>query len=269
MSTTTFIGVDLAWTAGPTSGIAIGRADSGGVEIVSLTTRNDLSGVVEAIDLAATEHTIIAIDAPLVITNEAGARECEKAINRRFGANEASCHSTNLQKYGDGMSIRLVRELASRGIVQQPRPHTTGDRDGRWCFEVYPHPAQVVLFNLARTLKYKKGSVAQRREGLADLRARLRLLSSADPPLAFSEAHVEFLYRDINALRGKALKAYEDQLDACFCAYLAFYYWRYGTARNEIFGSTSDGYIIVPSLKREPHNRDRPDREESDTGEGR
>ena len=39
---------------------------------------------------------------------------------------------------------------------------------GKWFFEVYPHPAHVVLFNREKIIKYKKGNVKLRREGLGE-----------------------------------------------------------------------------------------------------
>jgi predicted RNase H-like nuclease len=251
-----FIGVDLAWTDGKTTGIAIGRATASGAEIIGISAVHSLSDVVSELDNEATRNTVVAIDAPLVITNPSGARRCESEVNRRFGAREASCHSTNLQKYGGAASLQLVDELARRAIVQEPRPHLRGTRQGRWCFEVYPHPAQVVLFELAKTLKYKKGRVGARREVLAHLRSLIRSLSSAEPTLTFDEYQQAFLGQDLLSLRGHALKSYEDQLDACFCAYLALYYWYWGTKRNEMFGDADCGYIIVPADTFEPSSSD-------------
>lgn len=40
-------------------------------------------------------------------------------------------------------------------------------------FEVYPHPAQVVLFDLPKIIRYKKGSASEKREGLSVLRRYL------------------------------------------------------------------------------------------------
>ena len=43
---------------------------------------------------------------------------------------------------------------------------------GRWVAEVYPHPAMVRMFGLPRIIKYKKGSVAERRKEFSKI-ARL------------------------------------------------------------------------------------------------
>ena len=51
----------------------------------------------------------------------------------------------------------------------------------------------------------------------------------------------------MDELRGRSLKSYEDALDAVFCAYLAFHYWRWGAERNEMIGDLESGYIVVPT----------------------
>jgi predicted RNase H-like nuclease len=55
----------------------------------------------------------------------------------------------------------------------------------------------------------------------------------------------EKLKTDVRALRGKALKRYEDLLDAVFCAYIAFYYW-YEPETCMVIGDLDDGYIVTP-----------------------
>ncbi len=71
-------------------------------------------------------------------------------------------------------------------------------------------------------LTYKKGSVVQRHDGLESLRRQLRGLQHADPPVDHSHVLTEVLSRDLGDLRGRQSKNYEDQLDAVFCAYLAY-----------------------------------------------
>jgi predicted RNase H-like nuclease len=56
----------------------------------------------------------------------------------------------------------------------------------------------------------------------------------------------EVLERDPEALLGKALKRYGDTLDAIFCAYLAWYCWRWGEEHNEMFGTLEHGMTVRP-----------------------
>jgi predicted RNase H-like nuclease len=115
-------------------------------------------------------------------------------------------------------------------------------------FEVYPHPAHVVLFDLQRIIKYKKGTVAQRRAGLIELRNAIsRQLCGAVPSLVTNATLRELLDRPLESVRGEALKIYEDTLDALLCAFLAAYYWTWGAERNEMIGTMAGGYIVTPS----------------------
>ena len=58
----------------------------------------------------------------------------------------------------------------------------------------------------------------------------------------------ELLSVDLDTLRGRALKAYEDTLDSLLCAYVAYYFWYWGFDRNEVFGDIESGYILNPKL---------------------
>ena len=53
---------------------------------------------------------------------------------------------------------------------------------------------------------------------------------------------------DLGELRGRQLKDYEDQLDAVFCTYLAYYFWYWRDERSEVFGDTANGYILNPKF---------------------
>ena len=61
--------------------------------------------------------------------------------------------------------------------------------------------------------------------GLASFRALLLRLFDTEPCLLSSERMAELLSVDLDALRGRALKAYEDTLDSLLCAYVAYYFW--------------------------------------------
>jgi predicted RNase H-like nuclease len=55
------------------------------------------------------------------------------------------------------------------------------------------------------------------------------------------------LQKNVEELKGKSLKQYEDILDAFLCAYLALFYWRWGEEKNEMIGDLKSGYIINPT----------------------
>lgn len=253
--TTTFIGIDLAWQSDKNhTGIVVARGDeSGATADVASAGIASLDGVVAFVREHATENTVIAVDAPLIIRNHTGQRPCETEVSRRFAAQHAGAHSTNLSKYPDAPPCRLVEMLQAIGFEHAPRPHTTGVREGRWLFEVYPHPAQVNLFSRDRIIRYKKGTIAEKRDGLVHLRNYLSVLSGFDPWLLPSDEVNRSLFRqELWRLQGRQLKELEDLFDAYFCAYLALYYWRFGVERSELIGDLQTGYIVVPKRPTAP-----------------
>lgn len=244
-----FLGLDLAWhNATKSSGIAALSGDAGAVSLVAVpSTVTDDESLLQTVEALAQTDAVLAIDAPLIISNDGGQRSCETMIGRRFGHAYASAHTCNRQRFPNPRSCRLVAALQDRGWRHEVAPEADRLRTGRWLFEVYPHPAQVVLFDRARIIRYKKGRIAERRAGLDELRQSMRdTLSKAEPVLLLDEPLTEFLSRDLGSLSGPQLKSYEDALDALFCAYLAAYYWVWGNARNAMLGSMPDGYIVTP-----------------------
>jgi predicted RNase H-like nuclease len=189
--------------------------------------------------------TFIAIDAPLIIRNVSGQRPCEKAVGKRYGSKEASCHTSNQRLYPAARSVALADELVVAGYVHAP---VAGISDKRVLLEVYPHAALVALFDLPKSLKYKKGTLAQKCHGLQTLVACLRELAHATPMLRESAMLTDILERETAGFSGSELKVHEDRLDAIVCAYLAYYFWYWRSERCETFGDIDTGYITNPLL---------------------
>lgn len=246
----TFIGIDLAWQSDKNhSGGAVLEGDQTAVALREVSSGLCSLADVEAfIDCNVGLDTVVAVDAPLVIRNFGGQRPCETEIGRRFGAADASAHTSNLRLYPNARSVQFARDLESQGFLHCPRPHAPM-LGGRWFFEVYPHPAHVVLFQRKKIIKYKKGRVALRKIGLTEFRqSLLEHLSELRPSLKINVALKCFLDHPLEDLGGAALKQYEDKLDAIFCAYLAAYFWLWSYERNEMIGTPEMGYIINPRL---------------------
>lgn len=248
MTIGTFIGLDLAWKIdGNHSGIVVLAGDADGVRLDGfsddVTSEKD---VVSFVAQRAARDCVLAIDASLVVLNACGQRPCEALIAQHFGRYHAACHPTNLGRPYAQTGPRLVDRLQEHGFEHGFDIMTARQRTGRWIFETYPHPAMVRLFGLERIIRYKKGTVAHKRDGLAILQRHLKALTERASGLVGSPLLAALLERRLSELRGAALKRYEDTLDALFCAYLAWYCWRWGKERNECYGTLSAGYIVVP-----------------------
>jgi len=244
----TFIGVDLAWRSDANvSGLAALRGDTNGAELVSVAKGvRSRERVLAFIQEHVTSSCVVAIDAPLIIRNQSGQRPCETLVGMRYGGRHASCHTSNLTLYPDAASARLAGELALLGFTHGPQAAGT---DQRVMIEVYPHAALVALFDLPTIIKYKKGTVAEKRRGLHQLRGRIAEFSTWRPALRSSEQLDRLLEQRLESLSGSALKQYEDTLDAVVCAYLALYFAAWGLTRNEYFGDAEHGYIMNPILQ--------------------
>jgi predicted RNase H-like nuclease len=119
--------------------------------------------------------------------------------------------------------------------------------------EVYPHAALVATFDLPVSLKYKRGGVAQKRAGLRQLSGLLGRLCIGPAPIRAGSAATPLLSRDVAVLRGQALKAHEDTLDAVVCAYVAACWARRHTEGIDVFGDAASGYIVNPRLRAAEH----------------
>jgi predicted RNase H-like nuclease len=186
---------------------------------------------------------LVAIDAPLIVPNEEGARPVDREITRVFGRFGAGCYPANRSR-GCTRGEAIVKALCSEGFVHDPSlEQRTAERA---VFEVYPHPATIALFDLEQTLKYKarKGrTLDSRRQELVQLREHLLHLAGAEPAM---HVPLDLAERDLQALRGVALKRYEDLLDAVVCAYTACHAWYWGPQGYQVYGDTCSGYILVP-----------------------
>src|SRR6201987_5088443 len=159
-----FAGVDLAWAGHNPTGVAVVDADG---YLASVGAVRDDDKILAALRPYVRSDCLVAFDAPLVVTNRTGQRPAETALNRDFRRFEAGAHPANTAKPEFADVPRGARLAQALGLDMDPRSSAT-----RRAIEVYPHPATVVLFRLARTLKYK----AKPGRDLARLRSELLLL---------------------------------------------------------------------------------------------
>lgn len=232
------IGVDLAWGQKNWTGLAAVSAE--GRLLASGRARTD-DDIVAWMARHASSLGVVAIDAPLVVTNATGRRHCESLIYAAFGRFDASPHSTNLGK---------PEFNPPRGAVLAERLGLPLDPTSRHAvaIEVYPHPAMVGLWELDLILKYKhkaKYSFDFRKEQLGrllDLLEREETLAVAEAP-RWSEirriAHAASRHGELNLI--------EDEVDGIFCAWLAWL-WANDDPRLIIYGDLARGYIVAPSV---------------------
>ena len=231
-----FIGVDLAWGDRQPTGLAVLDEDAHLLHIS--TVRTD-----EEIRTALTPYVegpcLVAIDAPLIVTNPTGSRPAEQALSKDFRRFEAGTHPSNTGKPEFANGTRGARICKLFGLDMDPR---SGRK--RRAIEVYPHPATVVLFGLGKTLKYKD----KRGRDLDGLRSELLLLMDHVERLVTTDRTWRELRTQVEtATRKVDLRQVEDQVDAVVCAYVALFAERW-PERTTTYGDLEHGYIVTPTL---------------------
>jgi len=204
-----------------------------------LRRESSIAQIFAWVDEQAPDAAIVAVDAPTIIPNETGMRLPDRLAHKHFGRYHAGCYPANLSLSFADRTIGVGLSLEARGFKHAST--IEAQHLGRYQIEVFPHPAMIHLFELNQILKYKKGTIAQRKPELEKLRQLiLERLPKIEPRLK-----IETLPDIPN--KGAELKEIEDQLDSLICAYVAAYWWYWGTEKNLVLGDQASGYIVVPS----------------------
>lgn len=260
-----FVGVDLAWGDRKPTGLAV--LDDDGRLVHISTVRTD-DHIVAALTPYTDGPCVVAIDAPLIVTNATGNRPAEAQLNRDFARFDAGAHPSNTGKPEFRGQPRGARVAERLGLDFDPQ-----SRSNRRAIEVYPHPATVALFRLGRTLKYKQKTgrdVELLRSELLRLMDLLADLDGASPPILVDGPPAgdggatawQMLREAVEAAHRKSqLRVVEDQVDAVVCAYVALLAHRH-PERIKTYGDGSSGYVVTPTLPGDL----RPTRREARTG---
>ena len=190
---------------------------------------------------------VAGIDAPIVVPNAAGMREAEREVSRRWGRYGASAYPSHR---GNPLFDPPRAELLARRHGWTADPALPGSSEQPVALEVYPHPAMVALFGLARVLPYKakKGrTVEMRRLVFLDLLDHLAAVGELQ--LAGSSRWAEIEDVVDTATRQVDLERVEDEIDAVLCAHLAWR-WRHRRESLVVLGDAEQGFVVVPPTPR-------------------
>lgn len=244
------VGIDLAWGDNPTgvahlAGPFAGGRGPGGWRLLESRTLPSVQAVVAwiASRIPSEVAVQIAVDAPLVATNAPGTqRQADLDLTAAFRRFRTFCLPVDVRHATRGAELR--RELDAQGITYS-FPGPAGPDARRAVFETFPTAAQLSFFDITRPLRYKRGSIDMRREGLRSLQLRLALMEDAALPLEETSSLRRLFRTDPGALRGAQLKTLEDELDALLCALVAALAWT-APERLLVYGDLDRGAIAVP-----------------------
>jgi predicted RNase H-like nuclease len=242
-----FGGIDLAWGQRARTGLAV--VDAAGRLLASTSVRTDAE-ITEFLEPYAAELALVAVDAPLIVTNPTGQRPCEREITAVFGRYGAGTHPANTANpLFDPPRGATLAALMGWSID----PAHRGRPGDAVCLEVYPHPAMVGLFSLPYTIPYK----SKRGRDLPALKAAHEVLLDAMerhfPELDLTSNQRWATLRAVaaGAQRKAELSRIEDEVDAIVCAHLA---WLWGNRPGalRVYGDAASGYIVAPPRPAHP-----------------
>jgi predicted RNase H-like nuclease len=236
-----FLGIDLGWQSGG-SGLCCLEMAGDRLQLTHLDHCSSRTAVLDWVDQVAPSKVsaLVAVDAPTLIPNATGMRLCDRLAHKYFGKYDAGCYPANRGRPFAANLIEFGLALESRGF--RHAPDIAPRVPGRYQIELFPHPATIHFFRLAKILKYKKGRIGDRRPALEKLRTlQISTFPDLEPPLSWGEQTLPAI-----PTGGKALKVVEDQLDSLTCAYSGAHWWWWGRERNWVLGDHS-GYIVVPA----------------------
>jgi predicted RNase H-like nuclease len=234
-----FLGIDLARGEGssakPANRSGVVALDEHGRMLDAAWTIG-LADTAAWIDAHGAPPVLAFVDAPLVVTNPAGQRECETHVGKRFGRHWVSANTTNLaspRQAGVHLRERLVAAgwRYDDGLAGPP----TG---GRVVSECYPYTtlvgARQFAFRPRPAYKRKPRHMTmaqfwpERLKAWDEIVERLERLSTGDPPLDLtSHPATDALRTTPAAGKAQAYKTAEDLLDAVICAWTAALWHRH------------------------------------------
>ena len=233
-------GIDLAWGTRARTGIALTDADGALLRSASVTTDAEIADF-----LAGSSPAVIAIDAPIIVTNSAGMRDCERELSKDFRRFHAGTHPTNMSQPSMQPEPRAARLVNARDWSTNHEASPTSQTP--IALEVYPHSSMVGLFGLTRVLEYKAKSGRTPDMRKAQFIELIRLMEiHCDHSLRLTQNRrwQEIGQQVASATRQSEFNLIEDEIDAIFCTYVAC---TFATSRESLvtYGSTATGVIVT------------------------
>jgi predicted RNase H-like nuclease len=236
------LGIDAAWTLTQPSGVALAIESREGWHLLAaassyqrffaLADRCQLAeerptgsppnaaGLLAAASaLCGRPVDLVAIDMPLAHSPIIGRRLSDNAVSRAYGARKCGTHTPSVTRPG------RVSDDFKQAFEQAGYPLRTDNCFAPGIIEVYPHPALVELAAAAERLRYKASKVRSYWPSATSLERRALLYQQWSVILALLDGEIAGVKSSMPILEmtasGQEIKAYEDQLDAIVCAWVA------------------------------------------------
>lgn len=244
-----FIGIDLAWTYKNETGICVVSDEGHLLELKSEVYSNE--EIADIVESYSKNEAILAIDAPLIVNNLVGSRDCDRLVMKEkiHGKNLSvfNCSRDYLfRTYGQIRGEDVVNAIRARNSQFEVTPDLCGG--GYKIIETFPTGICLGLFPEEFPIKYKlknKVPFRQTQNNMIRMVEMLNKMNDFAPPVYGLNRLIE---TNIIELSKTSFKHLEDKIDAFLCAYSA--YWCFvNQGRGRIFGNKDDGFILLPVEK--------------------
>ena len=121
-----YVGVDLAWGDNRPTGLAVLDPDGRLVHVSARRTDTEIEAVLAGY---VADGCLVAIDAPLIVTNATGNRPGEAALNRDFARFDAGAHPVNTGKREFSRMPRGARLAKALGLDLDPSSRSRRPRN--------------------------------------------------------------------------------------------------------------------------------------------
>jgi predicted RNase H-like nuclease len=169
--------------------------------------------------LSASSVDLVAIDMPLSNEPITSRRVSDRAVNAAYSARWCSTHTPSAVRPGK-ISDRLREGFEVAGY-----PLRTTSAAAPGLIEVYPHPALVELAKSAKRLTYKHGKARDYWPDLVPADRKSKIIETWRIIIDLLESKISGIIAMLPIppfdARGWEMKAFEDQLDAVVCAWVA------------------------------------------------
>jgi predicted RNase H-like nuclease len=236
------LGIDAAWTLTRPSGVALAIESRDGWHLRAIASSyqrffalankcqlpeeppsgsppDAIALLAAATELCGRPVDLVAIDMPLAHSPIVGRRPSDDAVSRADGARKCGTHTPSVARPG-----RISDDLR-QAFEQVGYPLQTDKCSAPGIIEVYPHPALVELAGATERLRYKASKVRSYWPSTTSLERRVLLYQQWSMIVALLDNEITAVKSSMPALEiatsGRDIKAYEDQLDAIICAWVA------------------------------------------------
>jgi len=226
-----FAGVDLGWKTDPPieGGTGVCLLDDTGA-VLSLESITHDSEILSF--LTSEEEMWVGVDAPLVVNNQRGLRECERSLFDHGIKVLPASRSYMLRRFGGCRGVSLSRVLIENGY------RFGGEGEGKKAlFEVYPHGTLHLLMG-GKVPRHKKGGREERRRAALMVLRILREWVPIEIPRQ--------LLLDIQ--EANDLKPVMDRVDSVVCVSCVYAHWLYSGKRTQLLGGR-DGSMLLPRFE--------------------